>query len=50
MKNSIDTMGNRTRNLPACSAVPSPTVPLCTPNLTVTVTYTVTYDAAHVYE
>jgi len=25
MKNSIDTIGNRTRDLPACSAVPQPT-------------------------
>ena len=29
MKNSIDTIGNRTRDLPACSAVPQPTVPMC---------------------
>jgi hypothetical protein len=28
MKNSIDTIGNRTRDLPACSAVPQPTGPL----------------------
>ena len=28
MKNSSDTVGNRTRNLPACSAVPQPTAPL----------------------
>ena len=27
MKNSNDTIGNRTRNLPTCSAVPQPTVP-----------------------
>ena len=27
MKNSNDTMGNRTRDLPACSAVPQPTAP-----------------------
>jgi hypothetical protein len=27
MKNSIDTIGNRTRDLPACSAVPQPTAP-----------------------
>jgi hypothetical protein len=26
MKNSNDTIGNRTRELPACSAVPQPTV------------------------
>jgi len=29
MKNSNDTIGNRTLNLPACSAVSQPTVPLC---------------------
>ena len=28
MKNSSDTIGNETRNLPACSAVPQPTAPL----------------------
>ena len=28
MKNSNDPIGNRTRNLPACSAVPQPTVSL----------------------
>ena len=27
MKNSIDTIGNRNRDLPACSAVPEPTAP-----------------------
>jgi hypothetical protein len=27
MKNSNDTIGNRTRELPACSAVPQPTAP-----------------------
>jgi hypothetical protein len=27
MKNSNDTVGNRTRDLPACSAVPQPTAP-----------------------
>ena len=27
MKNSSDTFGNRTRDLPACSAVPQPTAP-----------------------
>jgi len=31
MKNSSDTIGNRTRNLLACSAVPQPTAPPCTP-------------------
>jgi hypothetical protein len=27
MKNSNDTIGNQTRDLPACSAVPQPTAP-----------------------
>ena len=27
MKNSSDTVGNRTRDLPACSSVPQPTAP-----------------------
>ena len=27
MKNSSDTIGNQTRGLPACSAVPQPTAP-----------------------
>ena len=27
MKNSIDTIGNRTRDLPVCSSVPQPTAP-----------------------
>jgi hypothetical protein len=30
-KISNDTIGNRTRDLPACSAVPQPTAPPCTP-------------------
>jgi hypothetical protein len=32
MKNSSDTIGNRTRDLPACSAVPQPTAPLRVPS------------------
>jgi hypothetical protein len=28
MKNSNDTIGNQTRDLPACTAVPQPTAPL----------------------
>ena len=37
MKNSNDTIGNRTRDLPACSAVPQPTAPPRAPlNLTCT--------------
>jgi hypothetical protein len=31
MKNSNNTIGNRTRDLPACSAVPQPTAPLRAP-------------------
>jgi len=27
MKNSNDTIGNQTRDIPACSAVPGPTAP-----------------------
>jgi len=33
IKNSNDTIGNRTRYLPACSAVPQPTAPPRTPQL-----------------
>jgi hypothetical protein len=33
MKNSSDTIGNRTHNLLACRAVPQPTVPPCAPNI-----------------
>ena len=32
MKNSNDTIGNRTRDLPACSSVPQPTAPPRTPS------------------
>jgi hypothetical protein len=35
VKNSSDTIGNQTRDLPACSIVPQPTVPPCTPFLSV---------------
>ena len=31
MRNTSDTIGNRTRDLPACSAVPQPTAPPRTP-------------------
>jgi len=34
MKNSNDTIGNRTRDLPACSAVPQPTAPPRVPDTT----------------
>jgi hypothetical protein len=33
MKNSNDTIGNQTLDLPTCSAVPQPTALLCTPVL-----------------
>jgi hypothetical protein len=33
MKNFSDTIGNQTRNLPACNAVPQPTAPLRSPEL-----------------
>ena len=33
MKNSNDTIGNRTRDLPACSAVPQPTAPPRAPEI-----------------
>ena len=32
MKNCSETIGNRTRDLPACSAVPQPTAPSNAPN------------------
>jgi hypothetical protein len=32
MKKSSDTIGNRTRDLPACSAMPQPTAPLHAPH------------------
>ena len=35
MKNSNDTIGNRTRDLPACSAMPRPTAPPRTPHIVV---------------
>ena len=41
MKNSNDTIGNRNRDLPACSAVPQPTAPRACNN-TVTTTTKVT--------
>jgi len=31
VKNASDTIGNRTRDLPACSPVPQPTAPQCAP-------------------
>jgi hypothetical protein len=34
MKNSDDTIGNGTRGLPVCSAVPEPTAPPRAPNVT----------------
>jgi hypothetical protein len=40
VKNSNDTIGNRTRDLPVCTAVPRPTAPPRTPFPTCTVTKT----------
>jgi hypothetical protein len=34
MKNSSDTIGNRTRDISACSTVPQPTAPPRTPGIT----------------
>jgi len=36
--NSNNTIGNRTRDLPACSSVPQPTAPPRAPNTTTTTT------------
>jgi len=38
MKNSNDTIGNRTSDLPACSAVPQPTAPPRAPGTVAEVT------------
>jgi hypothetical protein len=35
MKDANDTLGNRTRDLPACGAVPEPTAPAGAPTLTI---------------
>ena len=35
MKNSSDAIGNRNRDLPACSVVPQPTAPPGAPTMTV---------------
>jgi len=42
MKNSNDAIGNRTRDLPAYSAVAHPTAPLRSPTTTTTTTTTTT--------
>jgi hypothetical protein len=39
MKNSNDTIGNRTRDLPVCSAVPQTTMPPSAPQTQNTVVY-----------
>ena len=44
MKNSIDTIGNRAPDLPACSAVPQPTAP---PRAPVTGDYFLDYSSHH---
>jgi len=41
MKNSNDTIGNRTRDLPACCAVPQPTAP---PRTTLLFNFAFEYD------
>ena len=38
MKNSNDKIWNRTRDLPACSALPQPTAPPCAPSVLVLLT------------
>ena len=45
MKNSSDTIGNRTRDLPACSVVPQPTAPPSSHNLYVRVRTSRTSDS-----
>jgi hypothetical protein len=55
MKNSNDIIGNRTHDLPACSAVPQPTAPLrtrwfihtCRSTSTKQVEVEVEYDKLH---
>ena len=48
MKISNDAIGNRTRDLPACSAVPQPTAPPCAPPPPYIIHYdTVIYSVAH---
>jgi hypothetical protein len=44
MKNSSDTIGNRTRNFPACSAVPQPTVPPRAPCILLRTSLSFMYD------
>ena len=44
MKNSSDTIGNRTRNLPACSAVPQTTAPPRTHFLNYSKTYKIAFE------
>ena len=55
LKNSNDIIGNRTRNLPVCSAVPEPTAPPCTPQNVnnpglFTGWYIVVSEALHVHQ
>jgi hypothetical protein len=51
MKNSIDIIGNRTRDLPTCSAVSQPTAlpAACTHVYVYTYIYIHTYTYPHVY-
>ena len=50
MKNSNDTIGNRTRNLPVCSAVPQPTGPPRNPMGVGTVPINAIYQQTQAYE
>ena len=45
MKDSNDTIGNRTRELPACNAVPLTTVPTRVPHMTSTETILIGYKS-----
>jgi hypothetical protein len=47
MKNSNDTIGNRTRDFPACTAVPQPTAPPRAPVLLLILPYFLERDAKY---
>jgi hypothetical protein len=49
LKNSSDPIGNRTRNLPACSAVPQPTASLRTPQCLWYLHYMSTHNKSYRY-
>ena len=50
MKNSNDTIGNRTRDPPACSAVPQPTAPPRSPILVNPLQYIIAISSPGVKE